>query len=132
MRVSRPIGAGGIADRGAGVHVVQPSGAPHGRLPPIRSEASSPTRRDTRFLPPPNVQRRPTACCRRAISPGKPRSIAVPRDTGLLHVKAPDRALGAVFQAGCSRNAKQMRNDHESDRRRARQTARQSLCTVCY
>jgi hypothetical protein len=36
---------------GAGVHVVQPPGAPHGPLPPVCSKASPPTRRDTRFAP---------------------------------------------------------------------------------
>jgi hypothetical protein len=36
---------------GAGVHVVQPPGAPHGPLPLARSDASSPTRRDTCCLP---------------------------------------------------------------------------------
>ena len=40
------------------------------------------------------------ACCWRAISPGKPRSIAGPCDTGLPQVEASDHVLGAVFQAG--------------------------------
>jgi hypothetical protein len=50
-RVSRRVGARGIAGQVQGVYVVQPLGAPHGPLSLARFEASSPTRRDTRFPP---------------------------------------------------------------------------------
>jgi len=48
-RVSRRVGGRSVGGPGAGVHVVQPSGAPHGPLPLARFKARSPTRRDTRF-----------------------------------------------------------------------------------
>jgi hypothetical protein len=40
------------------------------------------------------------ACCWRAISPGKPRSIGGSCDPRFLQVEAPDHALGTVFQTG--------------------------------
>jgi hypothetical protein len=47
-----PVTSAAEASRpGAGVHIVQPPGAPHGPLPLVCSKASPPTRRDTRFAP---------------------------------------------------------------------------------
>ena len=41
----RRVGAGGVADQGAGVHVVQPPGVPHGPLPlgPLRGKLADAT-----------------------------------------------------------------------------------------
>jgi hypothetical protein len=80
-QVSRRAGAGGVANQGRGVQVVQRVGCSTWTpLPLARSEASSPTRRDTRFRSGcPGSGRpaaccssgRPAACCSRAITPGQ-------------------------------------------------------------
>jgi hypothetical protein len=57
------------------------------------------------------------ACCWRAISPGKPRSIAEPRDPGVPQVEPPDHAPSTVFQAGAPDHSdywRQSRPDHRS------------------
>jgi hypothetical protein len=51
-RVSRRVGAGGVADRGQWARSFIASGAPPGPLASARFETSSPTRRDTHFHPP--------------------------------------------------------------------------------
>jgi hypothetical protein len=62
---------------GAGVEVVQPSGAPP-RPPRLACfRTSPPTRRDTRFRPLPYEQNKPPSCCLRAVTRGQWRSPAV-------------------------------------------------------
>ena len=52
VRVSRRVGAGGVANQGQGARSFSACGAPPGPLPLVCFEASSPTRRDTRSCAP--------------------------------------------------------------------------------
>ncbi len=82
---------------GAGVQVVQPQGAPPGRLPLVRSEASSPTRRDTRFTPRLSCVAATHSVVLATISCGQPRSLAGFRDPRLRHVREPRWDRGLIF-----------------------------------
>ena len=98
-RVSRHVGARGVADQGQASRsfsrrVLHLDACPWSATRHARRRDGIPASLVCR------ASRRRTACCWRAISRGQPRPPTRSRKPALLQVEAPDHASGAVFQTG--------------------------------